>query len=331
MKSTRLLACLAVVAAFFPSQTRGRVDAAPPDRNGLITFAVLADQPTGPSFGLLADYDLFTINPDGTGLQAIRQGPQADFDPAWSPDGRKIAFSSAPTFAFAADILVLDLDSGEIVNVTNSPEMDDQSPDWSPDGDKLVFASALRPVPEALVGEQLVETGLFDHDLYVANSDGTARTRILEKSGSQIMPDWSPDGQSIVFVDGSLGDLGLLHVETGRAISLVEDSPAVAKPYWSPDGRRIVFSGGDSSIDLRGWDIWVTAVPPGRLFLKNLTERSDANELSPAWSPDGRKIVFLSDRQGTQHLYVMNADGMGVRQLTDLELQGSGLDWGPRP
>ncbi|MFN2525036.1 MAG: hypothetical protein ABR505_02055 [Actinomycetota bacterium] len=297
-------------------------------KNGPITFAVLADQPADipPVASILVDdYDIFMVNPDGTGLQALRQGPAADFEPAWSPDGTKLAFASSPRFAFAADIYVMNSDGTRLTNITNSPQNDDLHPSWSPDGSRIVYSSELSPLPVLPAGR--------GPDIHVMNVDGTNDQVIYERLGSQYHPAWSPRGDWIAFVENGSPSVQLISPD-GRHFRRLRPTNVNGRPLrpeWSPDGRWIAFADGivDATGEQRGYDLYVTSLDD--LRPRNLTPGTDENDLAPAWAPDGTKIAFLSDRSGPLQLYVMNPDGSGVRRIVDLDLKGSAPHWGPRP
>lgn len=297
-------------------------------RNGVITFAVRADRPAempDAAGVFLDDYDVFTVNPDGTGLRLIRGGLQADFDPTWSPDGSKIAFASCPRFPLAADIYVMNADGSGLTNITNTPLDDEHQPAWSPDGEQVVYVKgALSPVPVAPVPS--------DWELYVMNSDGSDSHLLYASPGNQIQPAWSPDGKWIAFVRFGDSSLELVKANGGghRVVPAPPHAGRALRPEWSPDGRLLAFGYGSvEDGSYREFDIWVARLD--RFRLRNITEPSSHNEIEPSWSPDGRKIAFVSDRDGAMQLYTMNPDGSGVRRVVDLDLRGSRVDWAPRP
>ena len=131
---------------------------------------------------VLVPNGIWVINLDGSGETQIATGGRED--PAWSPDGAKIAFDTGSMFAFS-DLFVMNPDGSEKVNLTNTgPYAEEEEASWSPDGSKIAFAS---------------NDGVGAHDISVMNRDGTARSVITTDPADDHWPAWSPDGSKIVF------------------------------------------------------------------------------------------------------------------------------------
>lgn len=255
-------------------------EAAFPGANGKLAFA---SNPAG-------TFDVFTVEPDGSGLLNLTSHAAEDVDPVWSPDGTRIAFVSDRDGLPA--VYVMNADGTGVVRITDGP---DRFPAWSPDGLRIAFSR---------FGEDT-----FDFDIWVANADGSAPVNLTNSARDDVEPSWSPDGTKIAFTSYRTGD-GEVFVmgadgsaPTNRTASPGEDR----SPDWSPDGTRIVFSslrGGTSGI-------WVmNADGSGQAALSTL------GDIGPAWSPDGTRIVFSSDRDRNLEIYVMNADGSDPLRLT---------------
>jgi TolB protein len=173
------------------------------------------------------------------------------------------------------------------------------------------------------------ETGPKDHRnkrLAIMDQDG-ANVRLLSQGRELVLtPRFSPTSHEVTFLQytGDQPRVFLLNLESGRR-ELVGNFPGMTfAPRFSPDGQRIVMSigeGGASSIvemDLRS-----------RTTPRRLTQ-SNAIDTGPCYSPDGRRIVFESDRDGSQQLYVMNADGSGQHRISFGEGRYSTPVWSPR-
>ena len=169
-----------------------------------------------------------------------------------------------------------------------------------------------------------VDEPFQDWDLYVMNPDGSGKHALTRHAGIEIDTHaWSPDGQKIVFIRiperSSSGHIAVMSSDGSGERKLTGDSPWLATPAWSPDGRKIAFLKGT----LTGWSVYVmNADGSGQRRLTRNTLLPGGDQLrafsSPglAWSPDGRRIAFVSDRDNNVDVFVMNADGTGQQRLT---------------
>jgi TolB protein len=166
-------------------------------------------------------------------------------------------------------------------------------------------------------------------EVYTARADGSRVTRLTNNRIPDFDPSWSPDGSEIVF-RRHLGENAEIFAmrSDGSAVRNLTREPAVDwGPEWSPDGEWIAFnSGRDSTSDLHGF-----LIDPDGKRLRRLSE--DVFVEYPSWSPDGTKIAFMSQTWngagGNYEIFVMNADGSGVRQLTDVPGDDGWPAWSP--
>ena len=253
---------------------------------------------------------LYVMNPDGSGQRMLARRGHL---PAWSPDGRKIAFSGG-----AQGIFVINADGSQRRRLTRGPEGPGgrrASLLWSPDGRRLAFLS------DAGAGHSD-----FEFDLYVINADGSGLRHVVYVGLGDTVSDpaWSPDGRKIAFVRNRAGnDLFVINADGSGLRRLTRDPASDSAPVWSPDGRKIAFvSNRDDTHEV----YVMNADGSGQHALGARTVGGSGHlagagavavpDDAPAWSPDGRKITFVSDRDGTYEVYVMNADGSGQRRLT---------------
>jgi alpha-tubulin suppressor-like RCC1 family protein/Tol biopolymer transport system component/subtilisin family serine protease len=270
------------------------------------------NQPIAFSRSLSNGPDIFLMNPDGTGEVNLTNRQGSDYDPAWSPDGKKIAFVTLRGFDGKTKIYVMNADGTDPKNLSYSSN-EDSAPAWSPDGTQIAFVS---------YGVN------FPSRIYVMNTDGTGRRPVGEIEGVG-SPSWSPDGQSIVFTSmGRSSEIWAARVDGGSTVRLTNNSWSEQMPVYSPDGRKIAFV-SDRHGDIYNNEIYVMnadGTNPVRLT------NSPGWDGSPSWSPNGTQIIFDSQRDGMMgsEIYLMNADGTNQIRVTDGTASEGGPVWRPR-
>ncbi len=286
-------------------------------------------------------------------LSACGESYIGDWDPAWSPDGTKIAFHSnssprspqiyvvdahgrnrtnlaygdQPSWSpdgtkiaySTGQIYIINADGSNPTNLTSNSPRDDQ-PSWSPDGMKIAFTS--------------YRDG--NGEIYVMNADGKNQTNLTRNTARDDQPSWSPDGARIAFVSDRSGnrEIHVMNADGSNQTDLIS-SPAISKyptwsvngttiyppvaenyPAWSPNGTKIAFS--------RARDSWLLSeiyvVNSDGTNLTNLTPAWGALTSRLTWSPDGTKIAFAGYRSGFNEMhveiYVMDSDGSNQARLT---------------
>jgi Tol biopolymer transport system component len=182
---------------------------------------------------------------------------------------------------------------------------------WSPDGTRLAF-SAIQDFNQ--------ETG--DAEIYVMNADGSDLMDLSNNPAAEAAPDWSPDGQGIVFSSTRSGkdELFIVNADGDGLRQLTRDPNTYARdPRWSPDSSRIAFTctrDSESSICLIS--------PDGRGLIV-LTPG-----VSPLWSPDGKKIAYHGSGDGKHTaIFVISTDGKNIEQVTHNDSDAFSFDWSP--
>jgi len=244
---------------------------------------------------------VYLISPGGSGSRLI-PGTDDVSEPAWSPDGDRIAFSAG------ADVYTARADWSERRLVLRGGF----GPSWSPDGKRLAVMKDScegEPDPEACYDALGFENPA---DVYTVGADGNDVRRLTSAPGYDGDPDWSPDGKRIAF---AREDGVYLMNRDGSGVELSRAGD-FSNPVWSPDGEAIA---AEDSFK----EIVVLDVEDGKVT--NLTKRQGP-DFAPAWSPNGKQIAFLANsrclRTGrcTAHeqweVWVMNADGSDQRRLT---------------
>jgi Tol biopolymer transport system component len=256
-----------------------------------------------------------------------------DGQPTWSPDGRRLAFKTAQ---FGSNQLaVIDADGTNERLLTRTFRFSEGQPAWSPDGTKLLY----RRTPE----NPLVQNGdiwVLDIEASAADPTQPVTHPVLTLAGDERYPVYSPDGTKIAFRHGDdliepSGDeeVYVMDADGTNVHRLTDNADFDSAPAWSPDGKLIAFENAPAAtlqpgVEPHEKDIYVMNADGTNV--RRLTDSPGLDE-GPAWSPDGTKISFSSDREGQQEIYVMNADGSDQRRLTDNPARDESPDWQPLP
>jgi Tol biopolymer transport system component len=254
-------------------------------------------------------------------------GPPGDLDenPAWSPDGRHIAFESDRDGN--RDVYVMNADGSEVVQLTQSPyailwslimidTSGDGQPDWSADGSRIAFIS----------GRNNDLMTRVDFDIFTMDQDGGNIVNLTKVHGNtEMRPAWSPDGTRIMFESTGMGrnwDIYVMNVDGSGATRLSYGELDEGEAAWSPDGSQIAYISNQHG----NFDIYTMASDGSSIA--RLTDQPSSEE-QPVWSPDGGRIAFTSNRDGNWDIYIMNADGSNMEQLTSGLSTESQPSWSP--
>jgi Tol biopolymer transport system component len=270
-----------------------------------------------------SNWQVYLMNPEGSGQTQVTVNVKGGYEPNWSPDGTKLVFQYSGFW-------VANIVSGEIspiplsVKSNKLPNEYLVKPSWSPDGEWLAF----------------LNEGGTQGDIYLIRPDGTDLKRLTDsndvsRDGNLV---WSPDGKQLAYSAARDGNIEIYIMDVEKTLQgnvtsqQLTDSPSPVRNLvtsWSTEGSRIAFSSDRDG----NMEIYIMYPDDGDLVRLTNNPASDAE---PDWSPDGKQIVFSSNRDGNIDIYVVKVEealqGGGdasVRRLTDHPDDDTGPRWKP--
>jgi Tol biopolymer transport system component len=297
-------------------------------------------------------FHIWLMKPDGSGARQLTEGHADDRDPRFSPDGTKVAFSSDRAFKGNYDIWVAEVTTGKLMQWT-SAAADEFEPAWSPDGAHIAFVSGTGAnatsiqsidasgrsavVITAPQGAHLDSPSWSPDGSKIAYTQFAGRKTHLMVSGERVgsdedvfpfAPVWLSANQLLYTADGKIQTIALGSGETKaipfdakfslnrapykhRRMDFDADAPRQAKgivnPVLSPTGNRIVFEALNQ--------LWLMEIGGKPQPLTN----DNYYKQSPAWSPDGTKIAYASDKSGTANIYILDLTTRNEQTATKLK------------
>jgi Tol biopolymer transport system component len=287
-------------------------------------------------------HSIFLLSVEDGGKQRLTSSPESDYFPAFSPDGKTLAFIRSSGFS-SEDIYLISMHGGNLRRLT-SDERRIHSLAWTADSREIVFSSnrgggfslwrvaVSGGTPERVAvtgqnayspaisrqGNRLVynlsflDSNIWRIDRSSAADRQSSPTKLISSTRQDHSPQFSPDGKKIVFVSDRTGsdEIWVSESDGSHPAQLTfSDGTVNGTPRWSPDGQQIVFDarpGGNS-------DIYVMSADGGKPRALTL---EPSHDVIPSWSRDGRWVYFCSNRSGAFQSWKVPADGGQAMQVT---------------
>lgn len=246
--------------------------------------------------------DLYVIRTDGSDFRKISGNEKNEFYTSWAKG--RIAFSAEVPGTKQSDIYTANPDGSDVRQVTKGLGSS-TAPSMSRDGKRIAFVSSLHE---------------GKYQVYTMNADGSDVTRLTsEPTAGSFNPQWSPDGKRIVYyteIGNGKDQVWVMNSDGSNKTLLTANVGHNIFPGWSPDGKKIIFSSSKRDADSSG-----SYVDGSFLYTMNadgsaLAKLGNIKSFFARFSPDGKKIAYVSGKFPDTAIYIANADGSGAMKVT---------------
>jgi Tol biopolymer transport system component len=262
--------------------------------------------------GQTPSYDIWSSEPDGSGLVNLTASPGVDTDGKWSPDGSQIVFSSNRTGAY--QLFLMNADGSGVRQLTYGSDHPSYAT-WSPDGERIAYLG--------VVGRRDV--------VRIIPADG-GRPKTVASFDWAYGLAWSPDGRHIALTSRKhdIDRIILMRSDGTHQRLFPGTGPTSADPSWAPNGRRIAFD-RCTGRDLCNADIYTVRIDG--TGLKRITT-DESYEYDPVWSPDGKSIAYsgeIGDDVSYGDIWIVHLDGGPSTSIRKPDTYDYQPDWQPLP
>ena len=235
--------------------------------------------------------------------EQLTDGEGYDYQPDVSPDGRRVVFVRYT--GQAMELMLFDIESRRTISLTTDKFVNVE-PRWSPDGSSLAFVSTRGTGHFLLYRAQITGDKLQEITCLTPDRKSDIKRYYYSAWDHALHPSWAPDGKEIIFVSNrevahGTGNLVKMDLATGNLTTLQkEETNWRVFPDVSPDGSRIIYG---SYAGRNFHQLWTVPVGGGYPFAFTT---GDFDNTFPRWSPDGKSIVFVSNREGNLSLWILD-------------------------
>ena len=248
------------------------------------------------------NFEIYSMNPDGSDQTNLTQHRANDLAPAWSPTGEQILFTSDR--GGIEDLYLMDADGANVREVFRK-SIGREYPTWSPDGKALAYHR------------------FHTFSIYTALIDGKDETKLTDG----LWPAWSPNGSEIAFMASKFFwdnnnnlrlpkvSVQIINLQTHVEGELLPEEIWMRFPAWGPDSAQITFawSGRQDEVNRIGDAMGIYVVNRDSSGLKKI---ADGNAAYPTWSPDGNDLIYNKTVDNSVELFKVTLDSNVSEQLT---------------